>query len=111
MASEYVHQPLGRETRSISGGYILDREERVSVLGREALCVAGVGMVDTACCGMGGSRYVLVPGWIVEWRTRTGEDGLPVSLVTRITDHDERLAVAEAAKRVIGNVTAPVQFL
>jgi hypothetical protein len=108
---EYVHVPLGLEIRSVSGGYVLDREERISVLGREALCIAGVGIADTACCGMGGSRYAMVPGWVVEWKTGADGDGLAVSLVSRISDKDEQAAVAEAIKRVIGNITSPVQFL
>lgn len=111
MIKDYVHIPLGLEVRSVSGGYVLDREERIGLLGREALCVAGVGIVDTACCGMGGSRYAMVPGWVVEWKTRTDGDGLFISRVSRITDEAERAAVSEAASRIIGNLTAPVQFL
>ncbi|MBI5843450.1 MAG: hypothetical protein HZB23_02130 [Deltaproteobacteria bacterium] len=111
MTHVYVHHPLNVEVRSVSGGYVLDREEIVSVAGRQALCVAGVGVVDTACCGMGGSRYVMVPGWVVEWRTCTDGEGNPVSLVERVSGEDDRKAVAGAAQALFGNLTAPVQFL
>lgn len=111
MVHEYVHQPLNEEVRSVSGGYVLDREERVGVAGKTALCIAGVGVVDTACCGMGGSRYVMVPGWVVEWRTRADSLGRAVSLVERITDGLERAEVEKAVKGIFGILTAPVQFL
>lgn len=111
MTHVYVHHPLNVEVRSVSGGYVLDREEIVSVSGRQALCVAGVGVVDTACCGMGGSRYVLVPGWVIEWRTGTDDEGNSVSIVERISDEDDRKAVAGAASALFRNLTAPVQFL
>ncbi len=109
MIHEYVHQPLNREVRSVSGGYVLDREEVVFVNGRQVLCIAGVGIVDTACCGMGGSRYVLVPGWLLSFKSRKNAEGLFVSEVERITEPADREAVSGAVGFLAP--TAPVQFL
>jgi len=93
---EYVHQKLGEDIQSISGTYIPMKELRLPEDGREVLCVTGMAIVDTACCGQGMFVYATVPGYIVSWKDGKGPAGDPVSQVELITD--------EAAKREIKRV-------
>jgi hypothetical protein len=44
--------------------------------------------VDTSCCGPGGCTYALVPGYLKEWKYKTGRDDLFVSRVEPIRDAD-----------------------
>ncbi|HET92011.1 MAG TPA: hypothetical protein ENN99_14920 [Chloroflexi bacterium] len=85
-AREYVHQELGREMTAIGGHYAWVKEGRVSVRGREVLYVVGYGLLDATCCGFGGLAYALVPGYLLEWRCRTNEEGGVISLVEPIQD-------------------------
>ena len=50
MIRDYTHE-VGKEVRSISGGYTLEREERISMKGKEVLYVVGNGCADSSCCG------------------------------------------------------------
>ncbi len=83
---EYTHLPLGEENRSVSGYFVLEKESRLSLDGREVLYAVGTGVVDTSCCGMGGCRYALVPGFIVDWHVRQNQDGLWISQVESVSD-------------------------
>ena len=81
MVREYVHQQLNEEITAIGGHYVLVKEVRLPFRGREVLYVVGHAAFDTACCGAGGCAYALVPGFILDWKGRTNEDHLAVSLV------------------------------
>ncbi|MDP7111772.1 MAG: hypothetical protein QGH45_07405 [Myxococcota bacterium] len=59
-AERYVHEPLDTEVTAVAGHYVLTREERLEVGGRELLYVLGHAIFDTSCCGMGGCGYALV---------------------------------------------------
>lgn len=85
MPKDYVHD-LNSEIRSISGWYSFHREEKISHQGKEFLYLVGVGVVETSCCGVGGCAYVLVPGAVLHWKTRTNEAGLWVSQVEPVRD-------------------------
>ena len=85
---EYTHIELNVEVQSIGGHYILEKEVRMPYHGEEVLYVVGTGVVDTSCCGMGGCRYAIVPGYLLEWKYRTNDDSLPVSEVMPIRDED-----------------------
>jgi len=88
-AVEYVHPRLNRPVTAIGGHYVFVKEERLPFRGREVLYLVGHAVFDTSCCGVGGYGYALVPGFVVEWKGRTNEDGLPVSRVEPI--HDEAI--------------------
>lgn len=106
---EYTHLPLNQEVRSISGGYILEKEARIRMDGLEVLYVTGMGVIDSACCGTGGARYALVPGILREWHARTDPEGNAVSLVSRIADTDFQEKVAREIKSREKQIA--VQFL
>jgi hypothetical protein len=82
---EYTHE-LNQEIRSISGGYKLDREIRIPWGGRELLCALGNARLDSSCCGTWGCRYALVPGYLLEWKTKKESTGKDVSRVEPVVD-------------------------
>ena len=85
MPKVYVHD-LNSEVRSISGYYVLHKEERLVHRGREFLYAVGDGVVESSCCGVGGCRYALVPGEVVNWKSGIDPEGLPFSEVEPVTD-------------------------
>ncbi len=85
MKKEYIHQELNREVESISGYYVLEEEKVLDYKGRPVLYVIGHGVVEASCCGVGGCRYALVPGYIAEWKTKKTDSGLAVSEVEPIS--------------------------
>ena len=94
----YVHQPIGEEVNSIGGSYTLEKEIRLRHDDREVLVVLGHAIVDNSCCGVGGWRYAIVPGHVVEWHDRTSEEGMPVSTVEPIRDQGEQQAIKQKVK-------------
>ncbi len=95
MSSEHVHQNLAEEVRSIGGYYQVIEEAALPFKDREVLYLVEIGHVETSCCGAGGIPFIFVPGYIVSWRCRENDCGLPVSEVERITDEDERKQITE----------------
>lgn len=84
--TEYVHQEQNQEVTAIGGHYVLVKEDRLPFRGQEILYLVGHAAFDTACCGTGGCAYVLVPGFILDWKCTTNEDGRAVSRVMAIGD-------------------------
>ena len=83
---DFIHPVLNKAVRTISGHYILSQEKRLSYNGRQVLYLIGCAVVDASCCGPGGCTYALVPGYIKEWKYKTGHDDLFVSRVEPIRD-------------------------
>jgi len=83
----YAHEELGKEVRSISGGYTLIEEERLRYREREVLYVAEV---DNSCCGTGGCRFINIPGYVVSWKGEKADSGLTVSEIEPITEEEEQ---------------------
>lgn len=86
MVQEYVHQRLNQEVTAVGGHYALVKEARLPFRGREVLYLIGHALFDTACCGVGGCAYALVPGFLVRWKGKRTKDGLAVSRVEPIRD-------------------------
>jgi hypothetical protein len=84
--TEYVHQELNQEVTAIGGHYVLVKEDRLPFRSQEILYLVGHAAFDTACCGVGGCAYALVPGFVLAWKYRMNEDGLAVSQVVAIRD-------------------------
>jgi hypothetical protein len=85
---DFIHPVLNKAVRTISGHYILSQEKRLSYNGRQVLYLIGCAVVDASCCGPGGCTYAMVPGYIKEWKYKTGRDDLLVSRVEPIRDAD-----------------------
>ncbi len=83
---DFIHPVLNEEVRTISGHYVLARENRFAFKGREVLCYIGCAVVDSSCCAAGGCSYALVPGYIKDWKYKRGSDDLAVSRVEPIRD-------------------------
>ncbi|MFC1890019.1 hypothetical protein ACFL4G_09695 [Thermodesulfobacteriota bacterium] len=105
---EYLHEPLNEEITSIAGHYTIDKEERLAFKGREVLYVVGHAIVDSSCCGTTGCRYAMVQGAIIDWHAKTGDRGLPVTMVERISDPAEREAIKKRIEET--EVQVQVQF-
>jgi uncharacterized Fe-S cluster-containing radical SAM superfamily protein len=83
---DFIHPVLNQAVRTISGHYILSQEKRLFYNGREVLYFIGCAVVDASCCGPGGCSYALVPGYVKDWKYKTGSDDLSVSRVEPIRD-------------------------
>jgi hypothetical protein len=89
MTKDYVHPRLNEEVTAIGGHYVSERDERIKINGREVLYILGYSVMDTSCCGVGGGRFAVVPGWLVRYKYRTDDAGLPVSEVDPVEDEWE----------------------
>jgi len=107
MIREYKHE-LNREVRSISGGYEFEKEGSLQIDAREVLYVVGNAVVDSSCCGVGGCRYALVPGYVKKFKTRQDDHGLWISEVEPIIDRATRQEITRVLKEK--EVVQQVQF-
>jgi hypothetical protein len=65
---------------------MLTKEGTFETKGASILFLVGYGVIDSSCCGVGGCRYGLVPGYVIAWKYARDDRGRPVSLVVPITD-------------------------
>jgi hypothetical protein len=83
---KYTHLPLHKDVEALAGYYTPLKEGRLKYHGREVLYIVGQAAVDSSCCGAGNYRYVIVPGYIINWQKEKNEAGLPVTEVETISD-------------------------
>ena len=83
---DFIHPVINEEVRTISGYYVLARENRFAFNGREVLYYIGCAIVDSSCCAPGGCAYALVPGYIRQWKYKLNPENLSVSQVEPIRD-------------------------
>jgi len=81
---EFVHPKLGQEVTAIGGHYVFGKEIRLPYKGREILYFVGYAVLDSTCCGVGGTAYVLVAGYISQWKYKKSHNDFPVSQVEPI---------------------------
>jgi len=97
---EYIHQILNDEqVKTISGYYTIDREMRLEYKGKELLCVLGIGIIDSSCCGVGGCRFALVPGYILKWKTAKNEDGMDITEVEPVSDDQSKQDIKQLLEK------------
>jgi len=106
MIREYTHLELNKDINFISGYYTPQKELRLKYNNREVLCIVGQGMIESSCCGMGGCRYAVVPGYLVNWKNKINEAGLPVSEVEPISDEKARQDISKIikAKEIVSQI-------
>jgi len=92
---EYLHQAPGTEVRFIAGHYTIIEELRIAHHGREFLAVVGIAAVGSTCCGAQGCRFVNIPGYIVAWKDRLSETGVPVSIVETVASERDQAEIRE----------------
>ena len=73
---EFVHPRLGQEVTAIGGHYVFGKEIRLPHNGREILYFVGYAVLDSTCCGVGGCAYVLVAGYIRQWKYKKNQGWL-----------------------------------
>ena len=105
---EYTHSKLNEDSYAIAGYYSLEKEVRLKYNNREVLYVVGQAVIESSCCGTGGCRYALVPGYIVNWQNRTNEADLPVSEVEPISDKEQQKNITRIIKEA--EVVSQVDF-
>ncbi len=93
----YVHQPLNQEVTAIGGSYWLVKEDCLPFQGRQVLYLIGHAAFDATCCGTGGCAYALVPGFVLDWKSSAGREGLSISQVDPIRNP----AVQDQVRRLI----------
>ena len=81
---------------TISGHYTIEREESIDFKGRDLLCVVGMGIIDSSCCGEGGCRYALVPGYVQS--SEQDEKGVTVAEVEPVVSKDEKAEIIKMLK-------------
>ena len=90
---DFIHPVLNEEVRTISGHYVLARENRFAFKGREVLYYIGCAIVDSSCCAPGGCAYALVPGYIRQWKYKLNPENLSVSQVEPIRDAGDQAEI------------------
>jgi hypothetical protein len=94
---DFVHPELGREVTAIGGHYVFGKEIRLPYNGRKLLYFVGYAVLDSTCCGVGGCAYVLVPGFIRQWKYKKNQDDCFISKMDPIRDP----AVQKDVRRLI----------
>ena len=94
---DFAHPQLGREVTSIGGHYVFGKEIRLPFHSREILYFIGYAVLDSTCCGVGGIAYVLVAGFLRQWKYKKDQDDCFVSLIEPIIDQ----AVQKEIKSII----------
>jgi len=96
MPINFTHNPPDTRVDSISGHYVIQKEDRIEYDGRDVLVVYGYAVVEKSCCGSGaGCRFAKVPGFVVEWKSGTDPDGRQISLVEPVEDPEAREKIHE----------------
>ena len=96
--AEYVHVPVGEEIRSIAGYYKVLEEDVIEYKGRQVLYLVKMAVVETSCCGEGGLGFILVPGYLIGYRSGKNSQGAWVSQVERVVDRNEKREITEMLK-------------
>ena len=92
---DFTHPQLGREVTAIGGHYVFGKEIRMSFRSREILYFVGYAVLDSTCCGVGGVAYVLVAGFLRQWKYKKNQDECFVSQIETI--------VAQTIQKVVRN--------
>ncbi len=83
-AQDFTHPNLGQEVTAIGGHYVFGKEIRMPYDSREILYFVGYAVLDSTCCGVGGVAYVLVAGFIRQWKFKKNQNDCYISLIEPI---------------------------
>ena len=97
---EFEHLVLNTEINSISGHMVIQKEEKMIYNGKQLLFYTGYGVTDSSCCGNGAAIFTYVPGYIVNWHSKTSDNGTNISEIDTIEDDSAR---KEITKIIIDN--------
>ena len=97
---EFVHPAIGQEVTAIGGHYVFGKEIRLPYNGREILYFVGYAVLDSTCCGVGGCAYVLVAGYIRQWKYKKNHNDCPISLVQPIDDQIDQKQIRSKIQKM-----------
>ena len=83
---DFTHPQLGQEVTAIGGHYVFGKEIRLPFHSREVLYFVGYAVLDSTCCGVGGVAYVLVAGFIRQWKFEKNQEDCFISQIETIGD-------------------------
>jgi hypothetical protein len=93
---KFIHQKPGKEIAfGIAGQYIPYEDNIIEYNGKKVLYEIGKVKMEASCCALDDWIYTVVPGYIVNWKGETNEDGLPVTEVEPVTDRQARQDITE----------------
>jgi hypothetical protein len=98
-AHDYAHPKLGQEISAIGGHYVFTDERRIPYNGREILYFVGYAVLNSTCCGVEGCAYVLVPGFIRQWKHKKSSDDAFVSQIEPIRDYKVQQEIRRLIQR------------
>jgi len=107
---DFTHPVLDEEVRALSGFYMPIKEVRLPYGDRQVLYVLGHGEVDNSCCTEGGCGYISVTGYVLDWKSRTDNNGRAVSRVEPITDRGTRKDLRRRIANEEGAQVSMIQF-
>ena len=96
---DFTHPLLGKEVTAIGGHYVFGKEIRLPYHKREVLYFVGYAVLDSTCCGVGGVAYVLVAGFIRQWKYKQNQKGGFVSHIEPIGDPAAQKALRKAIQK------------
>lgn len=100
---EFRHPRIGEEVCAVGGRYVFMKEVRLAFEGEQVLYLLGAARADSSCCGLGGTAFAAVAGFIRRWHCGRTPQGDAVSEVEPIEREDQREALRRrimAAERV-----------
>jgi hypothetical protein len=101
---DYTHPALNEEITAIGGHFVLIKENRLYREPHEILYYVGYAVVDTSCCGLGGTAFAWVAGYIHDWQYRWTADGRPVSRIEPIRNESVKRDLSRSIKATEGVV-------
>ena len=110
MVNDFIHPRLGEDVYALAGYYTLLKELRLAHGGKEALCITGICAVEASCCGSRTFHYAIVPGYVVNWKYRVNEEGLPVSEVETVTEEAAKEEIAGIIEEREGILKGDIEF-
>ena len=100
MSMEYTHTPLDETVEFVAGSYQIESEHKLLYEGREILYLMGSTSELCGCCGSCDSiRFITVPGFIMAWKSRSNDAGLPVTDIEPVTDEKSRIDIKKTLER------------
>jgi hypothetical protein len=97
---KYVHLKPGQDTSfGIAGRYTPYGVNIIDYNGREVMYEIGQVRMEASCCSLNDWVSTVVPGYVVDWKGSTNEDGLPVTEVEPITDPKARREISEIIQK------------
>lgn len=96
---DFNHPVLEETISAIGGEYRLKEERRAFLADGELLYYTGYFVIDRSCCGVGGSAYALIAGFVAQWKYTKDAQGRPVSQVHTVKNERDRDRIAKMIKK------------